>query len=184
MGQDRAASVLAAADVLCSFESYQLLIGDQDLGAEAMTAVLVASLTACSTASSRRCEREARVGPLREADRRSADDVWSWWATRRACASGSRIVSSAVDGDERVVTTHRPADTRAPPHRRPAPAPLPVPHRCPMFHEHLGTIDVFDLGTAPASSLTAPTPTCHLALLIGGGTAGASTTPHIMESRN
>jgi len=33
-------------DVLCSFESYQLLIGDQDLGAEAMTAVLVASLTA------------------------------------------------------------------------------------------------------------------------------------------
>jgi len=46
MGQDRAASVLAAADVLCSFESYQLLIGDQDLGAEAMTAVLVASLTA------------------------------------------------------------------------------------------------------------------------------------------
>ena len=42
---DEAEAALAAADVLASFESYQLLIGDQDLSVEEAKSILVASLT-------------------------------------------------------------------------------------------------------------------------------------------
>jgi hypothetical protein len=55
-----------------------------------------------------------------------------------------------------------------------------------MFHEHLGTIDVFDLGdgTSLVAYSTDADP-ATLALLIGGGTAGAlDELRTIMESRN
>ena len=117
-----------------------------------------------------------------------ADDVWELVGDpARLCEWFPGIVSSAVDGDERVVTTA---------------TGLPIPERlltvdpllrrfqyridAPMFHEHLGTIDVFDLGdgTSLVAYSTDADP-ATLALLIGGGTAGAlDELRTIMESRN
>ena len=46
MPADRAAATLAAADVLCSFESYELLRGDQQLSPRAATRALAHALVA------------------------------------------------------------------------------------------------------------------------------------------
>jgi len=138
-----------------------------------MTAVSSRRSPPCSTGAVAGVEREARWSATSSGrpPRRRLELV----GTRRACAMVPASVSAVTRRAGRH-DRHRPADTRAPPHRRPAPAPLPVPHRCPDVHEHLGTIDVFDLGTAPASSLTAPTPTpATLALLIGAEQPAPST---------
>jgi len=78
-----------------------------------MTAVLVASLTALLDGEQSPGER--RRGSFRYEQRidAPADDVWELVGDpARLCEWFPGIVSSAVDGDERVVTRrHRPADT-------------------------------------------------------------------------
>jgi len=49
LGDDRAAAALAAADVLTSYETYQLLTDDRGFGADEVRSVLTVSLTALLT---------------------------------------------------------------------------------------------------------------------------------------
>lgn len=108
--------------------------------------------------------------------RRSPDEVWALVGDPTRLAEWfPGIVSVAVDGDERVITTG---------------SGIPMPERiltvdpllrrfqyritAPMFREHLGTIDVLALddGSSLVAYSTDADPSV-MALVIGGGTGGA-----------
>ena len=158
---ERSAAV-AAADVVTSWEAFDLMRNDQGLTRDQAVGAVAGPPPAGGGCSARGPGPDAGVGPARGGHRRRPTTPGAWWAGPSCCTCGSPASSTAtVEGDRRTVTPgHRAHARRDDPHQRPAPAAVPVPHREGGLHR------------APrhrrrrrprrrrrASSPTAPTPT-------------------------